>query len=188
MFPETKFVIGTGLAGALSGGLEPGDIVIADRVLRARKDSAHPEHILAVGARELAHCEGVLSEAGLAFSTGAILTSGRVLPDIRTKRLAKEQSGAIAVDMESAAVALEAASRGIPFAVVRAIMDAVDDEVLGANISDEEGRVRPLAAAGYFATNPGAIVRLPRMMRNLARATRALADAIEALGASPPPA
>lgn len=181
VFPQTRLVIGTGVAGALSGGLRPGDIVVADRVLKAREDSAHPEHLLVVGAEELRHCERALRQAGLAFSTGAILTAGRVLPNAGSKRLAKEQSGAIAVDMESVGIALEAAARGIPFAVVRTVMDSLEDEVFGAELADEQGRVKPLAATSYLVRNPGAIIKLPRMLRNLALATRALADAIEAL-------
>lgn len=187
LFPQTELVIGTGVAGALSRGLRPGDIVIANRVLKARQDSAHPEHVLEVGAEEIRHCERVLREAGLSFSTGGILTTPRVVPDPGAKRLAKEQSGAIAVDMESAGIAYEAASRGVPFAVVRTVMDSAEDEVFAAEVADEQGRVRPLAATNYLVRNPGAIVKLPRMLLNLTLAARSLADAIEALSLSGTP-
>jgi adenosylhomocysteine nucleosidase len=186
-FPEASLVIGTGVAGALSRGLKAGDIVIADRVIRARSDSAHPEHIFPVAEREVEHCEHALASAGLACSTGAILTSGRVLADGPAKRLAKEQSGAIAVDMESAAIVFEATSRGVPFAVVRTIMDAADEEVLGPEIADQKGRIRPLTVAAYLASNPRAIAKIPALVRNLARATKSLASAMEALAQSPPP-
>lgn len=180
-FPQTELVIGTGVAGALSRGLRPGDIVVANRVLKSREDSAHPEHVLEIGPEELEHCEHVLREAGLSFSTGAILTTGRVVPDATAKRLAKEQSGAIAVDMESAGIAYEAASRGIPFVVVRTVMDSVEDEVFAAEVADEQGRVKALAATNYLVRNPGALMKLPRMLFNLTLAARSLADAIEAL-------
>ncbi len=186
-FPQTELVIGTGVAGALSRGLRPGDIVLANRVLKSREDSAHPEHVLEVGPEELQHCERVLREAGLSFSTGAILTAARVVPDAAAKRLAKEQSGAIAVDMESAAIAYEAASRGVPFAVVRTVMDSVEDEVFAAEVADPQGRVKPLTATNYLVRNPGALIKLPRMLFNLNLAARALADAIEALSLSGAP-
>lgn len=187
VFPQAHLVIGTGVVGALSGGLRPGDIVVADRVVKAGDDGTHPEHVLAVGAEELERCERVLRAAGLAFSTGGILTSSRVLPDLHSKRLAKEQSGAIAVDMESVAIALEAAARGLPFVVVRTVMDSLEDEVFGAEVADERGRIRPLAATSYLVRNPGTFLKLPRMLRNLALAGKSLADAIEALtlGAAP---
>jgi len=54
-------------------------------------------------------------------------------------------------------------------------------------MADEQGRVKPLAAASYLVRNPGAVLKLPWMIRNLALATRALADAIEALIYAGPP-
>jgi hypothetical protein len=126
-------------------------------------------------------CERTLHAAGLESSTGAILSSPRVIPTAAAKRAAKQHSGAIAVDMESAAIALEAAAHGVPFAIVRTVIDSLEDEIFGAEIADEMGRVRPLAAASYLARNPGAVLKVPWMIRNLTLATRALADAIEAL-------
>ena len=179
--PETELVIATGVVGALSGGLRPGDIVIADRAMSARRDSSHPEQVLPVDAAILEECERAIHRAGLDSSTGAILTSMRILPNAEEKRAAKQNSGAIAVDMESAGIAIEANARGIPFAIVRTVIDSVDDEIFGAEVADAEGRVKPLAAANYLMRNPGAFLKIPWMLRNLALATRALADAIQAL-------
>ena len=187
VLPETQLVIATGVVGALSGGLRPGDIIIADRAMRARSDSAHPEHVVAVDAATLEFCERTLHGAGLPSSTGAILSSPRVIPNAAEKRAAKQQSGAIAVDMESAAIAGEAVARGIPFAIVRTVIDSLEDEIFGAEMADEEGRVKPLAAANYLVRNPGAFLKIPGMLRNLALATRSLADAVEALIKAPPP-
>ena len=186
-FQHVNFIIGTGIAGALSAGLRPGDIVIADRLVSTREDSTHPEHVVPVAPDTIDHCERVLQAAGLQFSTGAILTARAVLPDADSKRLAKKNSGAIAVDMESVAIALAATSRGIPFAVVRTVLDSLEDEIFGAEVADEQGRVRPLAAANYLARNPGAFLKMPRMLRNLSHATKSLADAIEALSLAGPP-
>jgi len=179
--PEPELVIGTGVAGALSGGLRPGDIVIADRALKSRTDSAHPEQVVSVDAAVVDFCREAIHRAGLDSSTGAILSSSRVIPTTEEKRAAKQNSGAIVVDMESAAIALEAAARGVPFAIVRTVIDSLDDEIFGAEVADEMGRVKPLAAAGYLARNPGAFLKIPSMIRNLALATHSLADAIEAL-------
>jgi adenosylhomocysteine nucleosidase len=185
--PETELVIGTGVVGALSGGLRPGDIVIADRAMKARNDTAHPEHVVPVDPATLEHCERTLHAAGLESSTGGILSSARVIPNAAGKRAAKQHSGAIAVDMESAAIAIEAAARGVPFAIVRTVVDSLEDEVFGAEMADEQGRVRPLAAANYLVRNPAAVLKIPWMIRNLSLATRALADAIEALVYAGPP-
>src|SRR6202044_432479 len=115
-----------------------------------------------------------------AYSTGAILTSNRVFT-VAEKRSAKESTGAIAVDMETAAIAAEAGARGLPFVAIRAVLDEVDDEVVGAAMADEDGNVRPLAATSYLLRNPAAILKLPQMMRNLSRATASIADALSAI-------
>jgi adenosylhomocysteine nucleosidase len=179
-FPDAELVIGTGVVGALSAGLKPGDLVLADRIFVRGDESARPQHVHAVEDRHLRDIGRALRRAQLDFATGALLTTHRVLPTGAHKRRAKEETGAIAVDMETAALALEAAARGLPFACVRAVLDAVDDELVGPRI-DEHGRVRPLSAAAYLVTHPAVVLRLPRMMRNLARATRSLAAALEAI-------
>ena len=83
--------------------------------------------------------------------------------------------------METAAIASEAAVRGLPFVAIRAVLDEVDDEVVGAEMADEDGDVRPLAATAYLLRNPATVLKLPRMIRNLSRATAAIADALTAI-------
>ncbi len=43
------------------------------------------------------------------------------------------------------------------------------------------GNVKPLAATAYLMRNPGSVLRLPRMIRNLSLAATAIADALEAI-------
>jgi adenosylhomocysteine nucleosidase len=97
------------------------------------------------------------------------------------KRRAKESTGAIAVDMETAAIAAEANARGLPFLAIRAVLDEVDDEVVGAAMADGAGNVRPLAATWYLIRNPATMLKLPRVIRNLSRATASIADALTAV-------
>ena len=83
--------------------------------------------------------------------------------------------------MESAAIAAEAHRFGLRFACVRAVLDTVDEEIVGAELAGPDGVVRPLAAASFVLRNPAAVIGLARMMRSLNRATAALAAALEAL-------
>jgi adenosylhomocysteine nucleosidase len=181
VFPGTKLVISAGVAGALSEGLRPGDLVLADRLLLGGKESSRADHILPLEPEQVRAAEHALRAAGLRFTTGAMLTAGRILADGAAKRVAKEQSGAIAVDMESAVLGLEAAAQGMPFVCVRAVLDAVDDEIPAAELGGADGRVRPLAATSFLVRHPATLLKLPRLMRNLSRATAALADALEAI-------
>ena len=178
--PGSELVIGTGVVGALSRGLKPGDLVLSDRVLMIHADGKAAKQETTVSAAHLRAVEHSLASAGIAYSTGAILTSNRVFT-VAEKRGAKESTGAIAVDMETAAIASEAAVRGLPFLAIRAVLDQVDDEVVGAEMADEDGNVRPLAATGYLLRNPAAMLKLPLMIRNLSRATTAIADALTAI-------
>jgi adenosylhomocysteine nucleosidase len=178
--PKAELVIGTGVAGALSRGLKPGDLVLSDRVLMIHADGEQSRPGAAVSAAHVRAIGHSLANAGIAYSTGAILTSNRVFT-VPEKRGAKESTGAIAVDMESAAIASEAAVRGLPFVAIRAVLDEVDDEVVGAEMADEDGDVSPLAATAYLLRNPATVLKLPRMMRNLSRATAAIADALSAI-------
>ena len=181
LMPDAELVIGTGVAGALSSGLKPGDLVLSDRVLSIRGEDGAAEEVIVAGDAHRRAAAHALTAAGIAYSSGAILTSHRVLATGVEKRRAKESTGAIAVDMETAAIAAEAVARGLPFVAIRAVLDEVDDEVVGAAMADEDGNVRPLAATTYLIRNPGTMLKLPRMMRNLSRATASIADALEAI-------
>ncbi len=181
LIPGAELVIGTGVAGALSSGLKPGDLVLSDRTLTIHTDGQVAEQITPVGDAHIRAVGRSLAIAGIAYSTGAILTSHRVLATGAEKRRAKESTGAIAVDMETAAIAAEAAARGIPFVAIRAVLDEVDDEIVGLAMADEDGKLRPLVATSYLIRNPATMLKLPRMIRNLSRATTSIADALTAI-------
>jgi adenosylhomocysteine nucleosidase len=174
-------VIATGLAGALGEDLQTGDLVLADHlILDGERPGLAPETI-AIPPIDLARFKAALEASRLKFATGPILTAAQILRDGVAKRGARVKTGAIAVDMESAAVAAEAQRCGLRFACVRAVLDTVDEEIVGAEMIGPAGEVRPFAAASFVLRNPAAVIGLARMMRSLNRATTALAAALEAL-------
>ncbi len=181
LIPDAELVIGTGVVGALSAGLKPGDLVLSDRTIMIHGDGQVGEQVTAISVAHLRAIGRSLANAGIAYSTGAILTSHRVLATGAEKRRAKESTGAIAVDMETAAIAAEAAARGLPFVAIRAVLDEVDDEIFGAEMADENGNVKPFAATSFLLRNPATMLNLPRMIRNLSRATASIADALIAI-------
>ena len=181
LIPAAELVIGTGVVGALSAGLKPGDLVLSDRSIMIHADGRVDEQVTAISVAHMRAIGRSLANAGVAYSTGAILTSHRVLATGAEKRRAKESTGAIAVDMETAAIASEATARGLPFVAIRAVLDEVDDEIFGAEMADEDGNVKPLAATSFLLRNPAAMLKLPRIIRNLSRATASIADALIAI-------
>jgi adenosylhomocysteine nucleosidase len=65
--------------------------------------------------------------AGIRFETGPVLESPRVITNVADKVTAFRETGAVAVDMESAGVMGAADRRGIPALVVRSIVDAAGE-------------------------------------------------------------
>jgi len=177
----TDLVIATGLAGALSEALQPGDLVLADSLLLEAERPELAPTTVAIPPDDLARFKAALKAHRLNFATGTVLTAAQILKDGAAKRGAHAASGALAVDMESAAIAAEAHRCGLRFACLRAVLDTVDEKIVGAELAGPDGEVRPLAAAGFVLRNPAAVVGLARMMRSLNRATAALAAALEAL-------
>ena len=180
-FPAADLVIATGVAGALDETLECADLVIADRLVLEREESDTAAETYLIPAADLARFEKAVQQGSRRATAGPILTTTRILHDGAAKRAASARTGAIAVDMESAAIAAEASRRGVPFACVRAVLDTVDESIVGAELAGPDGEVRPLAAATFMLRNPTAVSGLVRMMRTLGRATASLADALEAI-------
>jgi len=178
---SADLVIAAGLAGALSEELQPGDLVLADHLILDGERAELAPVTIAIPSADLARFKAALEAHRLRFATGTILTAAQILKDGAAKRHAQAKTGALAVDMESAAIAAEAHRSGLRFACVRAVLDTADEEIVGAELAGTDGEVRPLAVAGFVLRNPAAVVGLARMMRSLNRATVALAAALEAL-------
>jgi adenosylhomocysteine nucleosidase len=119
-----------------------------------------------------------LERSGRPSVGGTIFTSRKPLSRIADKARAAELSGAIAVDMESAAIALEAAARGVPYVCMRTILDHAGEDIAGAELADENGRVRPLAALRMIFRNPSVVTGGIRLLRDLRVATRAMGEAV----------
>ncbi|MGH7918117.1 MAG: hypothetical protein ACREQE_11655 [Candidatus Binataceae bacterium] len=173
--------IATGVAGALSPRLGVSHMVIADHLMVRSEDHAPAEYVLEIAPQWVSALEKALDASGIGCSTGGILTVSRALASSVDKLAAGDSSGALAVDMESAAIALEASQRGIPFACARAILDTVDHELVGAELANEDGRVRPGAAVKALLRDPAMVVSALRLRRNLKRSTEVLARALEAI-------
>jgi 4-hydroxy-3-methylbut-2-enyl diphosphate reductase len=116
--PAAGPVVIAGVAGALTSDLEPGDLIVATRVIGPR------------GARELPAgpmLAGALRRAGLRVHLGPIATAEHIVDD-PAARAELAATGAIAVDTESALL-LEGAEHAV---VVRAIVDTPGQRLLSA--------------------------------------------------------
>jgi len=180
-------LVSWGLAGGLAADIAPGTVVVPRRVIMQRGEvfvaaAAWRERLAALAAE-------------FTLSHGDLLTVPTPLGSPAAKAAAAAALGAVAVDMESAAIAAVAARARVPFVALRVVVDAQRDIVPAGAESwiDARGNTRTAAALGAIA-RPGewqALWRLAQRYRTanavlvrLARsvAARALLDA--AAGAS----
>ena len=150
-------IVMTGVAGGLGLDVRVGDEVVAAELLQHDMDASpiFPRHEvpgygrsrfatdMALSDRLAAACESVLRDprttlgaeavqsfslAGSRLHRGLIVTGDRfVSRSAESQALRAELPDALAVDMESAAVAQVCADYGVPLAVVRTISDRADD-------------------------------------------------------------
>ncbi|MCX7603439.1 MAG: hypothetical protein N2036_05110 [Bryobacteraceae bacterium] len=104
-------LVSTGFCGAVLAGASPGDIFAASEVVDAGSGDRYPALTPACGRR---------------FLAGTLWSQDRVAatPEEKAQIAAR---GAVAVDMEAAAVAAEAAARRVPFYCIRAVSDGADE-------------------------------------------------------------
>jgi hopanoid-associated phosphorylase len=112
--PQVECLVSFGIAGALKPGLKPGDIVLSTEVIDEDRSWVTGESLRA-RIPELLRQIGAIE--------GPVLGAQMILATEADKRRAWEETGAIAVDLESVVVARAAAALGIPFLVLRAIAD-----------------------------------------------------------------
>lgn len=157
-------VLSFGVAGGLAPDLRPGDLVAATAVFSAS----------GVFSCHAAWAE-FLSRAAPDARPGALLGVDEPILTPENKRRLHEETGAVAVDMESHGAARFAQANDLPFAVFRAI-------------SDPQERAVPSAALAGFrpdgSTDVGAVlVALARNPGQTAALIGAAFDAREAFGA-----
>lgn len=103
-------------------------------------------------------------KTGLSVKVGKIISASTVVGQAGDKRQLSRLNGAIALDMESAALGAVVARRGVPYAIVRTVSDLVDEELpLDFNLF--------LRSDGWFK-GAQAIVRHPSSLVGLNRLRR----------------
>ncbi len=156
--PEGRLV-SFGLAGALVSGLEPGTLVSARRIVDADGTVLWEQEPLRV--------PGALS--------AVVCDAGLVVDDPSARRELARETGAVAVDTESAALAATGRLAG----VVRAISDTPERPVGRlAHAALPDGRTDWRAVARAFLAEPRATIRTALAARRALASLRAAATAL----------
>jgi nucleoside phosphorylase len=175
--PPAGVFVSTGCAGGLSDAVRCGDLVAATSVVVLGAGGGAERRLEASGAAVAAR----MAAGGQRVQAGAIASSAHVLTTVEDKARAAG-TGAIAVDMESGAIAEVAAWRGIPFVGLRAILDEAGDVLPSALLSaDASGEPRVLAMLARAAVRPWTWSVLGRLGRQQRAATAALRAGLTAL-------
>jgi adenosylhomocysteine nucleosidase len=163
--------VSTGCAGALAPDLVPGDLAVATTVISTpsgahfETDAAYSRRIHAAAAR-----------AALRTTIGPVLSSPTALVTPAAKQAVAAATGTVAVEMEGAGIGACAQAAGIPFVVVRAILDTASTELHGSGmfVDPQTGAVRPWPLLRYLARRPAAAAHLLALQRMMAAAQRSL--------------
>jgi adenosylhomocysteine nucleosidase len=149
-------VMSVGFAGALDSTVKVADVVEPRVVVNA--------------------ADGVRAETG--SGQGVLVSYAAVADRDQKQRLAKAY-GAVAVDMEAAAVARGARAHDVGFAALKAISDAADFVMPATErFVSSDGQFRSARFALHVTVRPWLWGRTMALGRNSARASRALCSAI----------
>lgn len=173
-------LVSFGIAGALVPGLEPGALLLPERVVTPAGAGA--------GTADRGwhqRVAGLAGAAGLAMVTGVALAgSDHAVTGVAAKAALARTSGAAAVDMESHIVAAVARRHGLPFLVVRAIADPADRAIPGAALAGlgPDGETRPWAVVVRLLASPWSLPALLRLAADSKAGLTALAELAGRLG------
>jgi adenosylhomocysteine nucleosidase len=119
-------VVSTGYAGAL-GPAGAGEVILGTEVLNWTKE--HAQARFCADPALMAIAREAVGPARVAWSQGVVVTVENVVWRAAEKHTLGKVSGAIAVDMEGAAIAQAAAAGSVPFLSVRAVSDRADEDL-----------------------------------------------------------
>jgi adenosylhomocysteine nucleosidase len=181
---QPPWIISAGFAGGLVDQVQRYDLVIGDRVM----DTAGAEIPLDVqlDPAALAQMPGV--------HVGRLLCADRIIRLPQEKRSLGEKHQALAVDMETLAVAEVCRRRQIPFLAIRVIIDAVDDQLpsdVNYLLKQKSTASRLGAAFGAILNRPGSFTDLLKLKEQALvagdRLAKFLSQVIQAIAPLAPP-
>jgi adenosylhomocysteine nucleosidase len=168
-------LVSWGFAAGLGATLAAGTLVIGTQVVD-RQTSGHEGDGAAIGvSHRWAERLATRLAAAASIVRGTIACPDHVVGTTREKR-ALGASGAVAADMETAAIANAATGAGVPWLALRVVVDAVDVVVppTVAAAVDATGHLQMARLIRGLILHPSELVSLPTLARAYRRAMRTL--------------
>lgn len=158
------WIISAGFSGALHPDLKLGDIVLADAIVG--------------GDREELQVDVKMSAApDRGWHVGRVAIADDIVRAVAEKKALAERTGALAVDLESLAVARVCQETGTRFLCVRSISDDLSHDLPPEVMSvfGGTGSLRAGAIAGAIWNRPSSVKDMWRLRENAQRASERLA-------------
>jgi adenosylhomocysteine nucleosidase len=165
-------LISWGCAAALSASLKPGDLVLADELFDAE------------GCRDAKFCVSTewhsyvkkLLLSDIIVHTGCLAESKNIVSSSKDKKQRQSITGAVALDMESVAIAKVAKQHELPFLAIRVIADPVNMNIpLAINYSlNDRGEIVLGKLLLYLFLHPAELPGLIKLGLHFHAATNTL--------------
>ena len=168
-----RALVGMGVAGALTHDLSPYDVLVGRRILGPGAEAPTPDAAMVSRALAIPGAR----EATFVTARGPIVSRSA-----RAGLAAAAGDGAtLAVDMESAAWAREAAAHHVPYAILRVVSDGPDEELPRylLHCMDAEGGIHRGKVALAALARPASIRALWSMRGRVLEASSRLAAFVE---------
>jgi hopanoid-associated phosphorylase len=177
-----RALLSWGTAAALQPPLRPGDLLIPTTLIGPERRTREVDR-----AWHAQVCEQLAAQ--LPICSAPLAQTTTVLTDTQAKQALARDTGAVAADMESVALAGMAAESRLPFLAIRAVSDEVSatiPESLAAAV-DASGRLSPAACLGEVVLRPWRWPALMRLARGLRAARNTLEQVFRGAGGHLPP-
>lgn len=163
-----RWVLSCGYCGALRDGMQIGDIMMANSIIDAH-------------GQELTVDLKLADDPARRLHVGRLLTADHMVREVAEKRALAARHGAIAVDMETLAVAQVCRDTGTRFLAVRAVSDdlAADLPPEVVSVIGSTGTTRLGATLGALWNRPGSVKDMWRLREQAQAASDHLADFLD---------
>lgn len=128
---RAALAMSAGFAGALLPAAAVGDVIAATSVISGTFDGAwfQAGAPLVSDDRVLHAVQAAAAQVGVTVRTGPLVSLATVVCRAVDKQKVSRLAGAIALDMESAAIGNAARAHGVPFAVLRTVSDVASEDL-----------------------------------------------------------
>ncbi len=175
-----NLMISSGFCGAVRPGAKVADLVLCKRLFRL-DNSGLMEHTFSGNTQNnVIHTSAMLHQHGLRVWQGSFITAATIVNKSSLASSLPQELATPVLEMETAAVARQAAAAGIPFIGLRSISDDAEEELSFSidQFVDDRMKISIPRVIKACLLKPSIIPQLFRLAGNSAKAGKSLSDAV----------